>query len=151
LIPSALSTTLGKWRPIGLIVFLGLFFLQAVAASPHNLVTFDEPLHITLGHFYLKTGDLSFHRSQSPPLSLFESTISLPLLLRSDLVLPTDHPSYMLWKDMYLFSDQFLWHANSDAHGIVHSWLSLPPLPSGGCGMYWNVRAGSTFCWQAWD
>ncbi len=106
-------------RSAGLIALLGLFFLQAAAASPRNSVTFDEQYHVTLGYSYLKTGDLRLHRNQSPPL--FELLISLPLLFRADLSLPTDHPAYALWGDIYLFSDEFLWHANSDAQGIAHS------------------------------
>ncbi len=106
-------------RALGLIALLSIFFVQAAAASPHNSVTFDEPYHITLGYAYLKTGDLRLHRNQSPPL--FELIASLPLLLRSDLALPLDHPAYALWGDAYLFSDAFMWHANSAAQGIVHS------------------------------
>ena len=104
---------------LGLVVLLSLFFLQAALASPRNSVTFDEQYHVTLGTSYLKTGDLRLHRNQSPPL--FEIITSLPLLLRSDLNLPLDHPAYALWGDVYLFSDVFLWHANADAQGIVHT------------------------------
>jgi len=107
------------WRFVGLIVLLGLFCIQAIAASPHNSVTFDEQYHITLGYTYLKTGDLRLHRNQGPPL--FELLTSLPLLLRSDLVLPLEHPAYALWGDIYLFSDEFLWQANTDAQGMVHT------------------------------
>ncbi|HEY4721485.1 MAG TPA: glycosyltransferase family 39 protein, partial [Anaerolineae bacterium] len=108
-----------RWRFLGLIVLLGSFFVQAIAASPYNSVTFDEQYHVTPGYVYLKTGDLRFHHDQNPPL--FEAIISLPLLLRADLNLPLDHPAYALWGDVYLFSDDFLWHANPDAQGIVHT------------------------------
>jgi len=106
-------------RALALIVLLGVFFAQAVAASPRNSVTFDEQYHITLGYTYLKTGDLRLHINQSPPL--FEIITSLPLRLRSDIALPLDHPAYALWGDPYLFSDEFLWRANADAPGIVHT------------------------------
>ena len=108
-----------RWRLLGLIVLLVIFFAQAAAASPHNAVTFDEQYHLTPGYVYLKTGDLRFHHDQNPPL--IESLTALPLLFRSDINLPIDDPAYKLWSDVYLFSDDFLWHANRDAQGLVNS------------------------------
>ncbi len=116
---STIRSRLIRWRLLGLIVLLAAYVIQALAASPYHAVTFDEQYHITPGYVYLKTGDLRFHHDQNPPL--FEAILSLPLLFRSDINLPTDHPAYAVWGDVYLFSDVFLWHANSDAQGIVQS------------------------------
>ena len=108
-----------RWRRLGLIALLGLYFAQAVLASPQHSVTFDEQYHITPGYVYLTQGDLRFHHDQNPPL--FEAILSAPLLARSDIKLPLDHPAYQLWGDVYLFSDAFFWHSGNDPDSLVYA------------------------------
>ncbi len=103
---------------MGLIILLGLYFAQSVAASPFHSVTFDEQYHVTPGYVYLTQRDLRFHHDQNPPL--FEAILTAPLLIRSDIQLPIDHPAYQLWNDVYLFSDAFLWHSGNDPDSLVH-------------------------------
>jgi len=108
-----------RWRYLGLIVLLGLYFAQSVAASPVHSVTFDEQYHLTPGYVYLTQRDLRFHHDQNPPL--YEAILTAPLLARSDIQLPIDHPAYQLWSDVYLFSDAFFWHSGNDPDGMVHA------------------------------
>jgi hypothetical protein len=108
-----------RWRYLGLLALLGLYVAQSVAASPAHSVTFDEQYHLTLGYVYLAQRDLRFHHNQSPPLS--EAILSAPLLARSDIQLPIEHPAYQLWGDIYLFSDAFFWHSGNDPDGLVHA------------------------------
>ena len=108
-----------RWRYLGLVVLLGLYFAQSVAASPWHSVTFDEQYHLTPGYVYLTQRDLRFHHDQNPPL--YEAILTAPLLARSDLHLPIDHPAYQLWSDVYLFSDAFFWHSGNDPDSMVHA------------------------------
>ncbi len=108
-----------RWRYLGLVILLGIYFAQPVAASPQHSVTFDEQYHLTPGYVYLTQHDLRFHHDQNPPL--FEAILSAPLLARSDIHLPIDHPAYQLWGDVYLFSDAFFWHSGNDPDGMVHA------------------------------
>lgn len=108
-----------RWRYLGLVFLLGLYFAQSIAAAPRHSVTFDEQYHITPGYVYLTQGDLRFHHDQNPPL--FEAILSAPLLTRSDIQLPIDHPAYQLWSDVYLFSDAFLWHSGNNADSLIYS------------------------------
>ncbi len=108
-----------RWRYLSLVFLLGLYFAQSIAAAPQHSVTFDEQYHITPGYVYLTQGDLRFHHDQNPPL--FEAILSAPLLARSDIQLPIDHPAYQLWSDVYLFSDAFLWHSGNNADSLIYS------------------------------
>jgi hypothetical protein len=108
-----------RWRYLGLVILLGLYFAQSVAASPWHSVTFDEQYHLTPGYVYLTQRDLRFHHDQNPPL--FEAILSAPLLARSDIQLPVDQPAYQLWSDVYLFSDAFFWHSGNEPNGMVHA------------------------------
>ena len=108
-----------RWRYLGLVLLLGLYFTQSIAAAPRHSITFDEQYHITPGYVYLTQGDLRFHHDQNPPL--FEAILSAPLLTRSDIKLPIEHPAYQLWGDVYLFSDAFLWHSGNDADSLIYS------------------------------
>ena len=80
-----------RWRYLGLIVLLGVYFIQAVSAAPYHSVTFDEQYYLTPGYVYLTQHDLRFHHDQNPPL--FEAILATPLLARSDIHLPRDHPA----------------------------------------------------------
>ena len=108
-----------RWRYLGLVVLLGVYFAQSVAASPWHSVTFDEQYHLTPGYVYLTQRDLRFHHDQNPPL--YEAILAAPLLAQSDLHLPIDHPAYQLWGDVYLFSDAFFWHSGNDPDSMVHA------------------------------
>ncbi|HSD83908.1 MAG TPA: glycosyltransferase family 39 protein, partial [Anaerolineae bacterium] len=108
-----------RWRYLGLIILLGLYFAQSVAAVPFHSVTFDEQYHLTPGYIYLTQHDLRFHHDQNPPL--FEAILTAPLLVRSDIQLPLDHPAYQLWGDVYLFSDAFLWHSGNDPASLAQA------------------------------
>ena len=108
-----------RWRYLGLVVLLGVYFAQSVAASPWHSVTFDEQYHLTPGYVYLTQRDLRFHHDQNPPL--YEAILAAPLLAQSDLHLPIDHPAYQLWGDVYLFSDAFFWHSGNDPDGMAHA------------------------------
>ncbi len=90
-----------------------------MAASPWHSVTFDEQYHVTPGYVYLTQHDLRFHHDQNPPL--FEAILAAPLLARSGIHLPIDHPAYQLWGDVYLFSDAFFWHSGNDADSLVQA------------------------------
>jgi hypothetical protein len=108
-----------RWRYLGLFILLGLYVVQSIAASPWHSVTFDEQYHLTPGYVYLTQRDLRFHHDQNPPL--FEAILAAPLLARSDIQLPIDHPAYQLWGDVYLFSDAFFWHSGNDVDGMVRA------------------------------
>lgn len=108
-----------RWRYLALIGLLGLYLAQTVLAAPQHSVTFDEQYHLTPGYVYLTQGDLRFHHDQNPPL--FEAILTLPLLARSDIHLPLDHPAYRLWGDVYLFSDAFFWHSGNDPDSMVYA------------------------------
>ena len=110
---------LSRWRYLGLIVLLGSYVAQAMLASPQHSVTFDEQYHLTPGYVYLTQRDLRFHHDQNPPL--FEAILAAPLLARSDLRLPIEHPAYQLWGDVYLFADAFFWHSGNDPDGMVQA------------------------------
>jgi 4-amino-4-deoxy-L-arabinose transferase-like glycosyltransferase len=77
----------------------GLFFLQGFGAAHYDAPTFDEPLHLTCGYAYLKTGAYWLD-SAAPPLARM---IAAAPLLFMPLSFPIDHPS---WKnhDAFMFA-----------------------------------------------
>jgi hypothetical protein len=97
-----------RWPGVSLL--LCLLLAQMAFSSLRKSATFDEPYHLGAGYAYLRTGDprLSW---EHPPL--VDGLAALPLLLRSDVVLPLDHPT---WEqaDIVNFGDMFLWQANFD-------------------------------------
>jgi len=97
-----------RLRWIGIPALLGLLLAQMAFSSVHKSATFDEPYHLGAGYAYLRTGDprLSW---EHPPL--VDTLAALPLLLRHDVVLPLDHPTWDQ-ADIVNFSDHFLWEAN---------------------------------------
>jgi hypothetical protein len=98
-------------------VFLLLAMLvQMALASPAQSAAFDEGYSITYGYAYLRTGDIRLSRGQNPPLT--NILMALPLLLRHDIALPLDHPTWANG-DIYGFSDEFLWKANSNPHQLI--------------------------------
>jgi len=97
-------------RWLGVSLLLCLLLVQMALSSVRKSATFDEPYHLSAGYAYLHTGDprLSW---EHPPL--VDGLAALPLFLRSDVVLPLDHPT---WEqaDIVNFADVFLWQANFD-------------------------------------
>ncbi|MCK4316895.1 MAG: glycosyltransferase family 39 protein, partial [Anaerolineae bacterium] len=95
-------------RWVGVPFLLGLLAAQMFSSSVRKSATFDEPYHLAAGYAYLRTGDprLSW---EHPPL--VDGLAALPLLLRSDVVLPLDHPTWAQ-ADVVNFADVFLWQAN---------------------------------------
>lgn len=97
-------------RWVGVPFLLGLLAAQMFSSSVRKSATFDEPYHLAAGYAYLRTGDprLSW---EHPPL--IDGLAALPLLLRSDVVLPLNHPTWAQ-ADIVNFADAFLWKANFD-------------------------------------
>jgi hypothetical protein len=105
-----------KWWEWVLLALLILPFAgQALSGSPQKSASFDEQYHLTAGYSYLRTGDFRLATTH-PPLA--GMVAALPLLWRSDINLPLDHP---LWEqgNRYDFSDVFLWQANADPHTML--------------------------------
>ncbi|NJN54810.1 MAG: glycosyltransferase family 39 protein [Anaerolineae bacterium] len=67
------------------------------------------------GYAYLKTGD--FRMSQDHP-ALINLLSALPLLLRDDMQLPLDHPSWEA-RDFFNFARVFLWESGNDAPSVL--------------------------------
>ncbi len=99
---------LKRWKWVGVPLLLGLLAAQVAGASARNSATFDEAYHLTAGYAYLRTGDprLSW---EHPPL--VDALTALPLLARSDVVLPLDDSTWAR-ADIVNFADVFLWQAN---------------------------------------
>jgi hypothetical protein len=102
------AQSIRRLRWMGIPALLGLLLAQMAFSSVRKSATFDEPYHLGAGYAYLRTGDprLSW---EHPPL--VDTLAALPLLLRHDVVLPLDHPTWDQ-ADIVNFSDHFLWEAN---------------------------------------
>jgi hypothetical protein len=89
---------------------------QMAFASLAQSAAFDEGYSLTYGYAYLRTGDVRLSRGQNPPWT--NILIALPLLVRGDIALPLDHPT---WADgdIYGFSDEFLWKANPNPQQLI--------------------------------
>ena len=98
------------------VALLLLMLAQMAAASPVQSAAFDEGYTVTYGYAYLRTGDIRLSRGQNPPLT--NAWLALPLLLRDDVALPLDHPTWAEG-DIYGFTDEFLWKANADPHRLI--------------------------------
>jgi hypothetical protein len=98
------------WEWLLLFAGLLLFALQAGLSSPQKSASFDEEYHVAAGYAYLKTGDFRMSLSHPPLVNVLSA---LPLLLRDDVNLPLDHPSWQQ-SDYFNFADVFLWQAQSD-------------------------------------
>ncbi len=107
------------------VILLLIFLAQLVFASPTQSAAFDEGYTITYGYAYLHTGDPRLSRGQNPPLT--NVFIALPLLLRNDVIFPSDHSTWVNG-DIYGFSDQFLWKANVDRAAQLVLLVRLPEM-----------------------
>jgi len=103
--------------------------IQVLASVCTTSPTFDEPYHIVRSYVYLKTGDSALvARGGHPPLANMLSVI--PLLLRSDIVLPAHQPGWPdagSFKDLFRVADQFFWRLGNDAQSIIF-WARLPVM-----------------------
>lgn len=99
-----------RWRWLGVLLLLGLLLAQMGFSSVRKSATFDEAYHLGAGYAYLRTGEPRLNWEHPP---LIDTLAALPLLLRSDVVLPLDRPT---WEraDIVNFSDFFVWEANFD-------------------------------------
>jgi len=88
-----------------LVVGGGLFFIQGFGAARHDSPTYDEPLHLTSGYVYLKTG-LYWIDASAPPLARIVT--ALPLLLLP-LEFSRDDPAWMNGR-RFAFCAHFLSH-----------------------------------------
>jgi 4-amino-4-deoxy-L-arabinose transferase-like glycosyltransferase len=118
--------TMRLWEWLLLLVGLLLFALQAGLSSPQKSAAFDEQYHITRGYAYLKTGDFRMSQFHPPLLNLLSA---LPLLGRTDVVLPTDHPAWETG-DNFIFAHHFLWEANENSHDLL-LWARWPMIGLG--------------------
>jgi len=91
------------------IALLLLIFVQTLGSARLKSPTMDEQNHIARGLAYLRTGSLRLSVEHPP---LVNALCALPLLLRPQIKLPLDHPSWQsgAW---YAFADEFLWQANA--------------------------------------
>jgi dolichyl-phosphate-mannose--protein O-mannosyl transferase len=100
-----------------LLLGLVLFATQSLLVSPHKSAAFDEQYHLTAGYSYLRTGDFRLATTHPPLMGMIGATA---LLSDPALVLPLDDPAWQNG-DRFLFSDRFLWEANSDPQQILVS------------------------------
>lgn len=103
------------WEAILLFVGLLLFAGQAFFSSAHKSAAFDEQYHVAAGYAYLKTGDFRMSLSHPPLVNVLTA---VPLLLRHDVNLPLDHPSWEA-RDYFHFADVFLWQAQANPQSIL--------------------------------
>src|SRR3972149_4916675 len=103
-------------RYLSPVALLLIMLIQMAAASPVQSAAFDEGYTVAYGYAYLRTGDIRLSRGQNPPLT--NVLLTLPLLLRDNIALPLDHPTWAEG-DIYGFADEFLWKANADPHRLM--------------------------------
>lgn len=103
------------WEGLLLVIGLALFALQTLTVSPHKSAAFDEQYHLTAGYSYLRTGDFRLATTHPPLMGMLGATA---LLHDEAIVLPLDHPAWQAG-DRFLFSDVFLWEANSNPQALL--------------------------------
>ena len=104
-----------RWEWLLLALVLSIFAAQALLSSPVKSASFDEEYHLMRGYAYLRTGDFRMSTSHPPLINLLSA---LPLLTRSDVTLPVEHPT---WSEpnYFLFADVFMWQANDNPHELL--------------------------------
>lgn len=137
------------WEWALLVGMLALFAAQALFSSPQKSAAFDEEYHLAAGYAYLKTGDFRMSRSHPP---LINALSALPLLGRSAVTLPLDHPSWEA-ADYFIFSDVFIWQAGNDAQAMLVA-ARVPIVALGvllAAAVFWWARqwAGAVGGWAA--
>ncbi|OVE76785.1 hypothetical protein BVX98_04805 [bacterium F11] len=105
--------------------------------------TYDEPVHLTAGYVYWKTGDFRFNGFHHPPFG--EMWAALPLMSLKPLV-PITHPAWLkqTWSphDQYQFADTFLFR-NRVSHETLMKrgrWMQM--------GL--SVLLGVILCWMGY-
>ncbi|MCB4755642.1 MAG: hypothetical protein LHV69_01175 [Elusimicrobia bacterium] len=105
--------------------------------------TYDEPVHLTAGYVYWKTGDTRYNGYHHPPLA--EMWAAIPLLFMNPLI-PKGHPAWLkqewLPVDQYRFADRFLYSNRVSAEDLVAAGRKMQLLLS--------VLLGFFLCWVAW-
>jgi hypothetical protein len=90
--------------------------------------TYDEPLHLTSGYSYFKTGDYRLNAYDHPPFA--EMWAAIPLVFMNP-QLPVQHPYWAeTWKYQYPFADLFLYHNNKDPETMLNSGRAMNLLLS---------------------
>ncbi len=102
------------WEWLLLVAALSLFAAQDLAASPLKSAAFDEQYHLAAGYAYLRTGDPRLATTHPPLMGLLGGLA----LLGKTVNLPLDHPAWAAG-DRFLFSDVFLWEANTNAQELL--------------------------------
>jgi len=127
---------------LSVVLLLLALCLQILATVCTTSPTFDEPYHIVRSYIYLRTGDSALlAQGGHPPLANMLSVA--PLLLRSDVVLPSHQPGWpevQSFKDLFQVADAFFWHLGNDADSIV-AWARLPVM------LLSALLAGLVFVW----
>jgi hypothetical protein len=114
---------------LSVLLLLLVLCIQILSSVRTTSPTFDEPYHIVRSYVYLKTGDSALvARGGHPPLANMLSV--LPLLLRSDILLPPHQPGWpdvTSFKDLFRVADQVFWRLGNNTESIVF-WARLPML-----------------------
>jgi hypothetical protein len=118
--------TMRFWEWLLLAAGLILFAIQAGLSSPQKSAAFDEEYHLAAGYAYLRTGDFRLSRSHPPLINVLSA---LPLLWRSDVVLPIEHPAWS-HSDYFIFAHVFLWQANQNSQALL-LWARWPIIGLG--------------------
>jgi hypothetical protein len=90
--------------------------------------TYDEPVHLTAGYVYWKTGNYVYNGLHHPPLG--EMWAAVPLLFMNP-ILPVQDPTWIrqTWApvDQYRFADRFLYHNRIPADRLMAAgrWMQL--------------------------
>ncbi len=98
-----------------LATLLLLYGSAAHGASVQKSAAFDEQFHLGTGVSYLTSGDFRLANSHPPLAGTLAATA---VISRPDLVVPLDSDA---WQDgnRFLFSEEFLWRANDQAHALL--------------------------------
>ncbi|MCJ7737437.1 MAG: glycosyltransferase family 39 protein, partial [Anaerolineae bacterium] len=89
------------------LLLLAMVF-QMMGSIRTKSVTYDEQEYFARGYSVLKTGDMRLRLRHPILINIISAA---PLLLVPDLIVPTDHPSWIN-ADFHAFSAEFLWNAN---------------------------------------
>ncbi len=105
------------WGAVAVLFFLiGMHIFLALPAITELSPTYDEPVHLTAGAVYWKTGDYRYNGYHHPPFG--EMWAAIPLLFMNPLV-PKQHPAWIAQRwtphDQYGFADTFLYKNRVDA------------------------------------
>ncbi len=108
---------------IGLIVAFGcVHFYLGMDAIEQSSPTYDEPVHLTAGVVYWKTGQYLYNGLHHPPFG--EMWAAIPTVLARP-ILPVQHPAWLAGRwvplDQYRFADAFLYHNRVPAERMMNA------------------------------